>query len=64
MTDSRQSTSCETADYVKGNQMPIKQIACLAGYSSTSRFIARFKERFGLTPGALRKVMLPDNASE
>ncbi|MGY2795941.1 AraC-like DNA-binding protein [Ewingella americana] len=51
-------------EHVQGNQMPIKQIACLAGYSSTSRFIARFKERFGLTPGALRKVMLPDNASE
>lgn len=52
-------------DRVQANQVSINEIACLAGYSSTSRFIARFKHRFGLTPGALRKLLSPKvNATE
>ena len=36
--------------------LPIGVIAGRCGYSSQSRFAARFKARFGLTPSALRKT--------
>ncbi|MEM9602797.1 MAG: AraC family transcriptional regulator [Pseudomonadota bacterium] len=36
--------------------LPIGVIAGRCGYSSQSRFTARFKARFGLTPSALRKT--------
>ena len=38
---------------------PINQVALAVGYQSQSRFAERFKRRFGMTPGALRRTMDP-----
>ncbi|SMC27444.1 transcriptional regulator, AraC family [Andreprevotia lacus DSM 23236] len=35
-------------------ERPINEVAALCGYESASKFAARFRERFGLTPSALR----------
>lgn len=39
---------------VQGSTKPLKLIAADCGYVSPSRFAARFRERFGTTPSALR----------
>lgn len=39
---------------------PIGTIAERCGYQSQSRFTDKFKQRFGVTPTALRKTRLPD----
>lgn len=39
---------------VQGSIKPLQQIAAECGYASHSRFSARFRERFGTSPSALR----------
>lgn len=39
---------------VQAGRQPIKQVALACGYQSPSRFAARFRTRFGLTPSELR----------
>lgn len=40
---------------VQETRMTICQVADAVGYRSQSRFTDRFKERFGVTPTALRR---------
>jgi len=40
---------------LQSTSMPVLQIALACGYDSPSRFTARFRERFGFTPTAVRK---------
>lgn len=40
---------------VQGSNKPLQQVAEACGYASPSRFSARFRERFGATPSALRE---------
>ncbi|MCD4485690.1 helix-turn-helix transcriptional regulator [Chromobacterium vaccinii] len=42
---------------VQSGQRPIAQIAEASGYASASRFAARFRQRYGLTPSALRRTL-------
>ncbi|WP_430389699.1 helix-turn-helix transcriptional regulator [Dyella sp. 20L07] len=39
---------------VQGSSKPLQQVAAECGYDSPSRFSARFRERFGSLPSALR----------
>jgi AraC-like DNA-binding protein len=39
---------------VQGSNKPLKQVAAECGYASPSRFTARFRQRFGTLPSALR----------
>ncbi|ERE04932.1 helix-turn-helix transcriptional regulator [Pseudogulbenkiania ferrooxidans] len=42
---------------VQGGQRPISQIAEASGYASASRFAARFRQRYGLSPSELRRTL-------
>jgi len=43
-------------DLIHSTELPYEEIAELVGYSSFSHFSVSFKQRFGLTPAALRKT--------
>ncbi|TVT47361.1 MAG: helix-turn-helix domain-containing protein [Denitromonas halophila] len=40
---------------IQGSAMSLQQIAGECGYASPSRFAARFRQRFGVTPSSLRR---------
>ncbi|MEN3809642.1 helix-turn-helix transcriptional regulator [Chromobacterium piscinae] len=42
---------------VQSGQRPIAQIAEASGYASASRFAARFRQRYGLSPSELRRTL-------
>lgn len=44
-------------EYIQTTQMPVGLVAANVGYASSSKFIARFRHRFGITPGELRKSL-------
>ncbi|EJF30346.1 MULTISPECIES: helix-turn-helix domain-containing protein [Enterobacteriaceae] len=44
-------------EYVQTTDTPLGRIAEQVGYASLSRFISRFRLRYSLTPGALRKAI-------
>jgi AraC-like DNA-binding protein len=41
---------------IRGTDIPIKRIASLCGFSSTTTFTRKFRKYFGITPAALRKI--------
>jgi AraC-like DNA-binding protein len=45
---------------IQGSRQSIAQIALQCGYSSQSRFSERFKQRFGISPSALRKTKMTE----
>ena len=42
-------------DLIQSTDLPFEDVANAVGYFSFSHFSTTFKERFGLTPAALRK---------
>ena len=54
LEDVRQPLAME---YIQTTQTPVALIAENVGYASSSKFIARFRHRFGITPGKLRKSL-------
>lgn len=44
-------------EYIQTTRMPVGLVAANVGYTSSSKFIARFRHRFGITPGELRKSL-------
>lgn len=45
----------KTQELIMNTNKPLKEIASLAGYSSTTAFVTAFKKYFGTTAGSLRK---------
>lgn len=45
----------EAKRYLKAGELPVKQIAAACGFPSYSYFVTAFKDRFGDTPGRVRR---------
>lgn len=52
----REERMREASRLLGNTRLPVSEIACRVGFSSSANFATAFRERFGMTPTAFRQT--------